>query len=284
MSAVRTTTAAAMLGVSPSTLRSWERRHGFPRPRRSDGGQRRYELDDLTELREALARTGGEIAAAAELVRSRGRPVASPLALREAFAAFDSERADRLVEESLAIRSLERTVDELALDVFAALDERSAEQEFAARWMAGWLAAARRAAPAASREECVLIFDFTRTGSLDCLQTQSLELFLRRAGLRALTLAGQLDLPSIARAVRTLRPVALVLAGTVADLDGLGRLVFAARQASGQLPVFDFRGAVPDTGASTVGRLAASALAASGQLVEQLAAPVAQRPRRSVAS
>ena len=33
-----------MLGVSPSTLRSWERRFGFPAPRRSTGGHRQYEL------------------------------------------------------------------------------------------------------------------------------------------------------------------------------------------------------------------------------------------------
>jgi MerR family transcriptional regulator, light-induced transcriptional regulator len=34
MGAIRTNAAAAMLGVSPSTLRSWERRFGYPEPRR----------------------------------------------------------------------------------------------------------------------------------------------------------------------------------------------------------------------------------------------------------
>ena len=32
MSGIRTNAAAVMLGVSPNTLRSWERRYGFPPP------------------------------------------------------------------------------------------------------------------------------------------------------------------------------------------------------------------------------------------------------------
>ena len=34
MSVLRTHAAAAMLGVSPNTLRSWERRFGYPTPQR----------------------------------------------------------------------------------------------------------------------------------------------------------------------------------------------------------------------------------------------------------
>ena len=37
MGAIRTNAAAAMLGVSPNTLRSWERRFGYPEPRRTAG-------------------------------------------------------------------------------------------------------------------------------------------------------------------------------------------------------------------------------------------------------
>jgi excisionase family DNA binding protein len=42
-------TAAAVLGVSTSTLRRWEAR-GRLRPARTDGGQRRYDLAALHEL------------------------------------------------------------------------------------------------------------------------------------------------------------------------------------------------------------------------------------------
>ena len=50
MSGIRTNAAAVMLGVSPNTLRSWERRHGFPQPHRSPGGHRQYSLNEIESL------------------------------------------------------------------------------------------------------------------------------------------------------------------------------------------------------------------------------------------
>ena len=57
MSVIRTNAAAAMLGVSPNTLRSWERRLGYPSPRRSEGGHRQFELAEIEALRQAFAET-----------------------------------------------------------------------------------------------------------------------------------------------------------------------------------------------------------------------------------
>ena len=47
MGVIRTNAAAAMLGVSPNTLRSWERRFGFPEPRRTAGGHRQFDLAQI---------------------------------------------------------------------------------------------------------------------------------------------------------------------------------------------------------------------------------------------
>ncbi len=47
MSGIRTNAAAELLGVSPNTLRSWERRFGYPKPRRTSGGHRQYDLVEL---------------------------------------------------------------------------------------------------------------------------------------------------------------------------------------------------------------------------------------------
>ena len=58
------------LGVSPNTLRSWERRYGFPTPKRTVGNHRNYELVELQTLRDALAQTGN-ISSAIELARQR---------------------------------------------------------------------------------------------------------------------------------------------------------------------------------------------------------------------
>ena len=34
-------------GIPEGTLRMWERRHGFPRPRRSESGHRRYSEQEI---------------------------------------------------------------------------------------------------------------------------------------------------------------------------------------------------------------------------------------------
>jgi DNA-binding transcriptional MerR regulator len=273
MSAVRTNTAAAMLGVSASTLRSWERRFAYPSPRRSAGGHRQFDLHEVEALREALAQTG-EIGSAISLARERGTSTASPVGLRDAFAGFDENRCNRLLEESLAVRSLERTVDELLLDTVATLEadapQGAPEYAFAWRYATGWLAAAQRVAPPPTREGGVLLFDASALGELDALHVQALELHLRRRGVRTLTLSADLDPARIGTALRALRGQALVLCGRNAALDSLGRLVYAARQIGGDLTVFDFRGALPDTGASTVTRLAAAPLHACEKLLAEL--------------
>src|SRR3954447_25402657 len=108
MSAVRTNAAAAMIGVSPSTLRSWERRFGYPAPRRTAGGHRQFDLRELEALREAFEQTHN-VSSAVRLARERGPGPASPRRLRSALMRYDEAEADRVLEESLMVRSVERT-------------------------------------------------------------------------------------------------------------------------------------------------------------------------------
>src|ERR1700761_1927264 len=70
MPGIRTNAAAEVLGVSPNTLRSWERRYGFPTPKRTTGNHRNYDLIELQTLRDALAQTGN-ISSAVALARQR---------------------------------------------------------------------------------------------------------------------------------------------------------------------------------------------------------------------
>ena len=51
---LKTTEAATLLNVSPSTLRAWEQRFGFPQPQRSPGGNRYYTDGEVAALRAAL--------------------------------------------------------------------------------------------------------------------------------------------------------------------------------------------------------------------------------------
>jgi MerR family transcriptional regulator, light-induced transcriptional regulator len=274
MSGIRTNAAAVMLGISPNTLRSWERRFGYPSPARTTGGHRQYELGEIEALRQAFEETKN-VSSAIALARSRGEGPPSSVRLATALARFEEERANQLLEESLALRSLERTVEEMLLPAVAAHaddDAAVAEYEFAWRYASGWMSALRRVTPPATREQGVLVFDASAPCELPALHVQALELMLRRAGLRTLTLTAGIDPARLGRALRALRPDALVLGGGRTSLDTVGRLVYAVRSAHEGIAVFDFGGALPDTGASTVRRLGAGPLAARDALLEHVTA------------
>jgi MerR family transcriptional regulator, light-induced transcriptional regulator len=277
MASIRTNAAATMLGVSPNTLRSWERRFGFPEPRRTPGGHRQFELNEIEALRAAFEETHN-ISSAIAVARDRGTGPPTPSRLRSAFTRFDEAEADRVVEESLAVRSVERTIEEVLLPGVLAADAdeqaTSPEYGFAWRWATGWLAAAKRVAPPPTRPEGVVVFDATAPCDFDALHAQSLELCLRRFGLRTLTLTVTLDPGRLSRALHAVAPRAVVLTGHRASLDALGRLVYAARRLGGaRVDVFDYRGALPTASATIVPRLGDSPVAARDRLADALAAP-----------
>jgi DNA-binding transcriptional MerR regulator len=273
MSVIRTNAAAVLLGVSPNTLRSWEGRFGFPKPRRSEGGHRQFDLTEIEALRQAYAETR-DIASAISVARERGEGPSTPTRLSAAFCEFSEEKADRLMEESMAVRSVERTVETVLLAAMETMGSDSPEYCFAWRYATGWLAAAQRVAPPSTRDEGVLLFDASRNMDMDGLYVQALELFLRRAGLRVLTLPVELDSTRVGSALRALRPRAMILGGRCASLDAVGRVVYATRQSSGDLQVFDYRGALPETGASTVARIGPGPAEAVRMLRERLDSPI----------
>src|SRR5438046_10214878 len=109
-----------MLGVSPNTLRSWERRFGFPSPRRTQGGHRQFELAEIEALRTAFEETHN-VSSAISIARERGSGPATPQRLKSAFGRFDHEEADRVLEAGLSVRSLARTVEEIPLTYMDAM-------------------------------------------------------------------------------------------------------------------------------------------------------------------
>jgi MerR family transcriptional regulator, light-induced transcriptional regulator len=243
MPGIRTNAAAEVLGVSPNTLRSWERRYGYPVPKRTPGNHRNYELVELQTLRDALGETGN-ISSAIELARQRQAAPPTDGSLLAAFESFDEEAADRAVEESLALRPLERTVEELllpAIDRLAADADREAELEFAARWAMGWLHGARRLASRASRPAGVLLLDSSRGQEAEAVHAQALDLALRRAGFRVLMLSDELGEERMDRALSALDPTAIVLCGPGADTPSAVQLVRKIREAGFDAPLFGFR-------------------------------------------
>jgi len=272
---IRTNAAAAMLGVSPNTLRSWERRFGFPEPKRTAGGHRQFDLAEIEALRSAFEETQN-ISSAVSVARERGSGPASPARLQSAFGRFDEDGANRLIEESLTVRSVERTIEEVLLPSVEALapdhnTPPTPEYGFAWRYATGWMAATQRVSPPASRAEGVLVFDASHAPEAEALQAQALELVLRRAGLRTLTLTADSDPSRLSHAISALDPRAVVLTGHGASLDTLGRLVFTARRVAGEdVAILDYRGAIPHAGSSTVEQLPEMPLAAREAILVRL--------------
>jgi len=250
MSGIRTNAAAELLGVSPNTLRSWERRFEYPKPRRTAGGHRQYDLTELEALRRALMETHN-ISSAIEVARQRGEGPSSPTRLLDAFDHFDEQSADRVMEESLAVRSVDRSVEEVllpAVELAEGRDGREAELEMACRWATGWIHASRRVVPQPSRPQGVILFDASERLDLESLHVQALDLAIRRAGFPSLLLSFDLPPERVARAMRAVEPTAFVFCGGEATLEVLGRLVYTVRQVGSAAPVFEYREAMPVTG------------------------------------
>src|ERR1700736_1554931 len=142
---LKTSEAAALLNVSPNTLRAWERRFGFPKPQRSPGRHRLFTHGEVASLRDAL-QEGLSISSAVS--RAREGLSADANSLIGALVSYEGERADQAIEAALALRSVERSVEEVILptleDIVGRYGSESAAWAFASHWAADWLRRAVR--------------------------------------------------------------------------------------------------------------------------------------------
>ncbi|SFR04324.1 DNA-binding transcriptional regulator, MerR family [Lentzea waywayandensis] len=69
---------AGMLGVAPTTLRTWDQRYGLGPSIRTDGGHRRYEEADVDVLRRMVVLTGQGVSASAAALLARQKPAIRP--------------------------------------------------------------------------------------------------------------------------------------------------------------------------------------------------------------
>src|SRR3954468_13593150 len=233
---LKTSEAAAVLNVSPNTLRAWERRFGYPKPQRTAGKHRLYTHGEVAALRDAL-QEGLSISSA--ISRARESLSADTSILIGALQSFELDRADIAMEAALALRSVERSVEEVLLPSVTEIGERhgfdSAPWAFAARWAADWLQRAQRLAPPPMRPAAVLIGDATRDDlDPDALALRALQLFAVRSGARVLVLpvtgvAGLVDV------LRAFEPQVVVVAGAAAPDDQVARWAYRVRSAAGPL-------------------------------------------------
>jgi MerR family transcriptional regulator, light-induced transcriptional regulator len=239
---LKTTEAAALLDVGPSTLRAWERRFDFPKPQRSAGGHRWYTHGEVAALREAL-QAGLSISSA--VMRARASLAADADSLVRALLAYDRERADRAVETALALRSVEGSVEEVLLPSLDEIVTRhgtdSAAWAFSARWADEWLARAARLAPPASPRLSILLGHALRDElDPDMPSIRALELFSQRAGIRVLSLPARV-LNGIGDAASAHRADLVVLAGRQVDEGTVARWARVIWRSIGPTPIALYR-------------------------------------------
>ncbi len=129
-------------GLRPATFRAWERRYGFPKPRRLPGNQRLYSDQDIVAIRWLQRRTdeGLSISHAIRLLQARlhegvvvqrqegaqpGRPTTDlAVDLTRTLIAFDSAAADHVLGEAYAMYP----VEEVCLGVIAPTLEEIGER------------------------------------------------------------------------------------------------------------------------------------------------------------
>jgi DNA-binding transcriptional MerR regulator len=239
---LKTSEAAALLNVSPNTLRAWERRFGFPKPQRSPGKHRLFTHGEVAALRDAL-QEGLSISSA--ISRAREGLVADTNSLLGALVSYERERADGAIEAALALRSVDRSVEEVLLPTLEEISRRygteSAAWAFAAQWGSDWLRRAKRLAPPPVRSVSIVVGDATRDElDPDAPYLRAFELLCVRAGLDLLSLSAR-GVAGIGDAVAVHRPNLVVVAGGHLDDDTVARWAYAIRLSVGPTPVALYR-------------------------------------------
>ena len=252
---LKTSEAAALLNVSPNTLRAWERRFGFPKPQRSPGKHRLFTHGEVAALRDAL-QEGLSISSA--ISRAREGLAADANSLVGALASYDRERADTAIEAALALRSVERSVEEVLLPTLDEISRRfsveSAAWAFAAHWATDWLRRAIRLTPPPVRQASIVVGDASRV-ELTTVDGRNLtarvvgadphtDLALVRADAAVTLPSASLSARGVAGigdAANVHRPNLVVVAGGHLDDDTVARWAYAIRLAVGAMPLAIYR-------------------------------------------
>ena len=222
-------------GVPATTIRAWERRYGFPKPHRDEGGQRLYSEHDVETIRWLLEQTtrGVAISRAVDMLRSghatsdlsvvrtppRGGRSFAALRddLEQALLHLDAERADVILTEAFTLFS----VEDVCLHVFQPL-----LVDLGDRWHAGELSVAEEhyatsfvrarlfgllQAYQGQHTPAPLVFTACAPDEWHEVGILIVSVFLARRGVRVRYLGPNLPLEGLAAIVARHHPAAVVL-------------------------------------------------------------------------
>lgn len=253
-------------GLRPATFRAWERRYGFPKPRRLPGNQRLYSDQEIAAIRWLQRRTteGLSIRHAIGLLQERlreapsappassaeaGRP-ASALAgsLIRALLAFDSATSETVLREALALYR----VEDVCLHVIG-----PTLVEIGERWHRGEIGVAiEHFASSFVRRKLFALFDVYETGRgrgmvfAGCAPDEWHEVgllmvavFLVRQGVRLRYLGPNLAADGLAETLRHHRPDLLVVSATSEEsAERVGELAAVLRTLPEPRPLLAYGG------------------------------------------
>ncbi len=206
------------------------------------GKHRLFTHGEVAALRDAL-QEGLSISSAVS--RAREGLAADSHSLLGALVSFEAERADTAIEAALALRSVERSVEEVLLPTLDEIARRhtieSAQWAFASHWGTGWLRRALRLAPPPVRPISIVVGDASRDElDPDSPHIRALELFCARTGVKVLSLSAR-GVAGISDAVAVVRPNLVVVAGAYLSDDAVARWAYGIRSVGGVPPVAVYR-------------------------------------------
>jgi DNA-binding transcriptional MerR regulator len=233
--------AATLLAVSPSTLRTWERRFDYPHPQRSAGQQRVYSFAEVEALRAALE-AGLSVSSAVSAARDDSNPQHD---LRRALRGFRLDGADRAMEASLGLHAVEHSVECVLLPSLDAILAQhgchSATWAFSTGWARSWATRAGHMARLEATWPRLIIGDATGSHlDPDVPYLLAFELFCVRAAASVLTLpvsAAERLRDAVAEPV----PDAAIVAGGGRPAAEVAAWVAGIRRSTGGVPFAFYR-------------------------------------------
>lgn len=254
-------------GLRPATFRAWERRYGFPKPRRLPGNQRLYSDQDIAAIRWLQRRTGEglSISHAIRLLLDRlaegivhppaagspepGRPTAALSDdLTRALLTFETGAAEAVLSEAFAMYR----VEDVCLAVIA-----PALVEIGEHWHRGEISVAtEHFASSFIRRKLFALINTYETGRgrglvfAGCAPDEwhevgllMLALFLVRHGIRLHYLGPNLSADGLAETLRHHRPDLLIVSATSDEsADRIGELADAIQSLPEPRPSLAFGG------------------------------------------
>lgn len=270
-------------GISPSTLRAWERRYNMCRPQRSESGYRLYSDRDIATIRWLKAQVdagmaisqavawfetlnadngvGGQgvlpNAAALDQRQAAGAPLSSVRSfealradLMETLLHFDELAAEQIMAEAFALYSVEQVGEEVATPVLVEIGERWHRRElsvtsehFASNYLLHRLTALLRAVP--NLDHGPLIWVGCAPGELHEGGAVLLAIYLRRAGYLVHYLGQNLPVDGFAAEVQRQLPAMVIFSASTPDgVAGLQEIVAHVAAMEPPQPVLGYGGRI----------------------------------------